>query len=216
MRDAQDHNTPDLIHGGMRIGYARVSTHDQNLDAQHDALQAAGCSRIYSDTISGATDRRPELDNALKALRTGDTLVVWRLDRLGRSMKHLVILITELEAQGVKLESLNESIDTSTSTGKLITHVFGMLAEFERNLISERTKAGLKAARARGRKGGRKPALTTKKVKEIETLLSDPNLDITVADAAKQYGVARSTIYNHIDVEKIKKNRLLMESLSNA
>ncbi|EIS1986554.1 recombinase family protein, partial [Salmonella enterica] len=153
----------------QRIGYARVSTDDQNLHLQRDALVAAGCEIIYEDKASGKSTARPELDNCLKALRPGDTLVVWRLDRLGRSLGDLVKVVTNLiDERGVGFLSLQEQIETNSASGKLIFHVFAALAEFERNLISERTRAGLDAARARGRKGGRKPKLAPKDIREIK------------------------------------------------
>ncbi|WP_275440659.1 recombinase family protein [Halomonas sp. MM17-34] len=201
MRDEADHQTLDVMTGGLRIGYARVSTDDQDLSLQRDALQQSGCAEIYADTISGTKTDRPELTNCLRALRQGDTLVVWRLDRLGRSLKHLVEIINDLEKRGVRLESLTESIDTSTASGRMIASIFATLAEYERNLIRERTIAGLKAARARGRKGGRKPVLGPKEKREIEALLLDPK--ITVKDVAERYGVSRNTIYQHIDVKAI-------------
>lgn len=201
MRDEGDRQTLDVITGGLRIGYARVSTDDQDLSLQRDALQQSGCAEIYADTISGTKTDRPELTNCLRALRQGDTLVVWRLDRLGRSLKHLVEIINDLEKRGVRLESLTESIDTSTASGRMIASIFATLAEYERNLIRERTIAGLKAARARGRKGGRKPVLGPKEKREIEALLLDPK--ITVKDVAERYGVSRNTIYQHIDVKAI-------------
>ena len=147
----------------MLIGYARVSTTDQTLDLQKDALEKAGCDRIFTDTASGAKAERVGLDEALSHLREGDTLVVWRLDRLGRSLKHLIETITKLNNRGIGFKSITEAIDTTTSGGKLIFHIFGALAEFERDIIRERTQAGLTAARARGRKGGRPKALTPKK-----------------------------------------------------
>jgi len=179
----------------QRIGYARVSTDDQNLDLQRDALRQAGCSVIYEETASGKSAARPELEQCRKALRAGDTLVVWRLDRLGRSLPDLVQIVAELEQRGVHFESLTEKIETSSAAGKLVFHVFAALAEFERNLIRERTHAGLAAARARGRKGGRKPALTPQQVREIKALLRDPS--IPVASIADRYGVSRTTIYKY-------------------
>lgn len=185
----------------QRIGYARVSTDDQNLHLQRDALVAAGCEIIYEDKASGKSTARLELDNCLKALRPGDTLVVWRLDRLGRSLGDLVKVVTNLiEERGVGFLSLHEQIETNSASGKLIFHVFAALAEFERNLISERTKAGLDAARARGRKGGRKPKLAPKDIREIKVLLKDPS--IPVSDVAKRFGVSRTTIYNSVGVIK--------------
>src|SRR5712691_435706 len=146
----------------MLIGYARVSTNEQNLDLQRDALKKAGVSakNVFTDKITGTKEERPGLEQALSHLREGDTLVVWRLDRLGRSLKHLIETVSKLQQQGVAFKSITENIDTSTVTGQLVFHIFGALAEFERNLIKERTMAGLEAARARGRKGGR-PKLNT-------------------------------------------------------
>jgi len=147
----------------MLIGYARVSTHEQNLDLQKDALKAAGCEKLFVDELSGATSSRPGLQQAIDAFREGDVLVVWRLDQLGRSLKNLIELVGSLEDKKVGFRSLQEEMDTMSSGGKLIFHVFGALAEFERNLIRERTTAGLTAARARGRKGGRPKRLDDKK-----------------------------------------------------
>ena len=146
--------------------------------------------------MSSAKADRPELAHALRALRAGDTLVVWRLDRLGRSLSDLVRTVTELKARGVMFESLTERIDTATAAGALIFHVFASLAEFERALLRERTVAGLAAARARGRKGGRRPSLGAKELREIKALLRDP--DVQVTDVARRYGVSRSTLYNHL------------------
>ena len=181
---------------GKRIGYARVSTDDQNLDLQRDALTLAGCSILYEETVSGRSANRPELENCLKALRSGDTLVVWRLDRLGRSLPDLVGIVSRLEQESIGFESINERIETFSAAGKLIFHVFAALAEFERNLIRERTKAGLEAARARGRKGGRKPVLTDGQVREIKALLKDP--EIQVGTVARRYGVSRTTLYRYV------------------
>lgn len=182
----------------QRIGYARVSTDDQHLDLQRDALQQAGCGVIYEEAASGKNTARPELEQCRKALRAGDTLVVWRLDRLGRSLPDLVQIVTDLEQRSIGFESLTEKIQTGSAAGKLILHVFAALAEFERGLIRERTQAGLVAARARGRAGGRKPKLDEKQVREIRALLRDP--DIQVADVARRYGVSRTTIYKHCGV----------------
>ena len=177
---------------GQRIGYARVSTDDQNLDLQHDALRKAGIvdNRLYSDTASGKDAERKELAACLKALREGDTLVVWRLDRLGRSLPDLVRIVGELEQKGVSFESLTEKIETGSAAGKLVFHVFAALAEFERNLIRERTRAGLVAARARGRSGGRKPKLTDAQIKEMVDAQKLP-----IGRIAELYGVSRTTIY---------------------
>jgi DNA invertase Pin-like site-specific DNA recombinase len=181
---------------GVRIGYARVSTVEQNLDLQRDALRRAGCAEVYEEHASGAKASRPELAHALRALRAGDTLVVWRLDRLGRSLPDLVRIVTELKARGVAFESLTERIDTTTAAGSLIFHVFASLAEFERAVIRERTAAGIAAARARGRKGGRKRKLGPKEIREISALLRDP--EVRVSDVARRYDVSRSTLYNHV------------------
>ena len=180
---------------GQRIGYARVSTDDQNLDLQHDALRKAGIAddRLYSDTASGKDADRKELLACLKALREGDTLVVWRLDRLGRSLPDLVRIVGELEQKGVSFESLTEKIETGSAAGKLVFHVFAALAEFERNLIRERTRAGLVAARARGRAGGRKPKLSEAQIKEINEMVDAQKLPI--GRIAELYGVSRTTIY---------------------
>jgi DNA invertase Pin-like site-specific DNA recombinase len=180
----------------QKIGYARVSTHEQNLAAQLDALKKAGCFEIYQEKLSGKNTQRPELQQCLRALRPGDTLIVWRLDRLARSLSDLVNLIAALERRGIVFESLQDKIETSSAAGKLIFHVFAALAEFERNLIRERTYAGLAAARARGRKGGRKPSLDAQQIKEIRALLRDPS--IRAIDIAKRYGIARSTLYKHV------------------
>ena len=147
----------------MLIGYARVSTDDQHLTLQHDALQQAGCDKVFSDQQSGAATERPGLTSLFESLRPGDTLVIWRLDRLGRSLKHLIQLVEQLDQRKVGLKSLQENIDTTTSGGRLVFNLFGALAEFERTLIRERTQAGVYAARARGRQGGRPKLLETNK-----------------------------------------------------
>jgi DNA invertase Pin-like site-specific DNA recombinase len=177
----------------QRIGYARVSTDDQNLDLQRDALRLAGVGSIYEEAASGKTAVRHELDHCLKALRVGDTLVVWRLDRLGRSLSDLVRIVAGLEEKGIGFESTTEKIETSSAAGNLVFHVFAALAEFERNLIRERTQAGLVAARARGRSGGRKPKLDSRQIREIKRLMSDPT--IPVGQIAERYKVSRTTIY---------------------
>jgi len=182
----------------QRLGYARASSDDQHLDQQREALQLAGCSVIYEDAVSGTKIALPELEQCRKALRAGDTLVVWRLDRLGRSLPDLVQIVVDLEQRGISFESMTEKIETGGPEGKLVFHVFAALAEFERGLIRERTHAGLTAARARGRAGGRKPKLGEEQVIEIKALLRDP--DIQVADVARRYGVSRTTIYKHCGV----------------
>ena len=177
----------------MKIGYARVSTDEQTTDPQIDALTAHGCETIYQEHRSGKNTDRPELENCLKALRAGDTLTVWRLDRLGRSLADLIRIVTDLEARGVGFASLTESIDTTTPAGKLMFHVFAALAEFERNLTRERTMAGLKAARARGKSSGRPPKLTGKDLAMAKTLMADKSNN--VAEIAKRFKVNRSTLY---------------------
>ncbi|MEN7430308.1 recombinase family protein [Chromobacterium sp. TRC.1.1.SA] len=177
----------------QRIGYARVSTDDQNLDQQRNALRLAGVYSIYEEASSGKTAVRQELDHCLKALRAGDTLVVWRLDRLGRSLPDLVQIVANLEEKAISFESITERIETTSAAGKLVFHVFAALAEFERNLIRERTQAGLVAARARGRSGGRKPKLDARQIREIKLLMSD--LTIPVSQIAERYKVSRTTIY---------------------
>src|SRR5438876_9226771 len=157
----------------MLIGYARVSNQEQTLDLQRDALEKIGCTKIFADVISGAKAERKGLQEALEYVREGDTLVVWRLDRLGRSLKHLIETITNLNNRSIGFKSITENIDTTTSGGKLIFHIFGALAEFERDIIRERTNAGLQAARARGRKGGRPKSLTGKKVVMAQQLYAD-------------------------------------------
>ena len=176
----------------MNIGYARVSTLDQRTDLQLDALKQARCEQIYTEHFTGSTRARPELENCLRSLRQGDTLVVWRLDRLGRSLKDLVTIITDLEERGVAFRSITEAIDTSTSGGKLVFHIFGALAEFERSIIQERTRAGLAAARARGRKGGRRPKMSKSDARKAVAMLKDPHL--TKSEVAKHFGVSRVTL----------------------
>ena len=181
----------------MLVGYARVSTTDQNLDLQKDALQAAGCERLFTDTASGAKAERPGLSQALNECRKGDTLVVWKLDRLGRSLPHLVETVRDLADKGIGFKSLQESIDTTTSGGKLIFHIFASLAEFERDLIRERTNAGLSAARARGRKGGRpKGVMDPNKQKAALALKNDTSRSIS--EICEILGVCRNTYYKYI------------------
>src|SRR3954452_548255 len=187
----------------MLLGYARVSTHDQTLALQQDALTQAGCDRVFTDTASGAAAERDGLEEALSHIRSGDTLVVWKLDRLGRSLPHLIETITRLQERGIGFKSLTEQIDTTTSGGKLIFHVFGALAELEREVIRERTQAGLIAARARGRHGGhpRAAALNdAKKVAMAQALYNDKNNSI--ADICKTLRVSRSTLYRYVQVKR--------------
>src|SRR5438105_2874712 len=183
----------------MFIGYARVSTQDQTLDLQKDALENIGCSKIFTDTASGAKAERPGLTEALAYVRAGDTLVVWRLDRLGRSLKHLIETITSLNNRKIGFKSITENIDTTTSGGKLIFHIFGALAEFERDIIRERTNAGLEAARSRGRLGGRPKALNSKKASIAQALYRDKNNSIT--DICKTLNISRATLYRYIKVK---------------
>ena len=178
---------------GMVFGYARVSTTQQDEALQQDALEKAGVDRIFVDTASGATESRPALDELLAQLRPGDTVVVWRLDRLGRSLRHLIDVVGDLEERGVGLRSLTESIDTLTPGGKLIFHVFGALAEFERDLIRERTQAGLAAARARGRVGGRPTVWTPEKLAAARAMYEEGTHD--VATIARVVGVSRASVY---------------------
>jgi DNA invertase Pin-like site-specific DNA recombinase len=180
----------------MLVGYARVSTDDQDLALQRDALRAAGCERLFTDTMSGAKAARPGLTAALEFCRVGDTLVVWRLDRLGRSLTNLIELMTVLQEQEIGFRSLTEQIDTTTSGGKLVFHIFGALAEFERELIQERTRAGLAAARARGRQGGRPKKLDRKKI-DMAQQLYDAG-EHSIADICQTLGVSRATLYRAI------------------
>lgn len=179
----------------MRLGYARVSTDDQRLDLQTDALRNAGCEEVYSDVTSGVTQDKEELDKALTFLRPGDTLVVWRLDRLGRSMSRLVSLINELNQQGIGFVSLVEAIDTTTATGTFFFHVTAAFAELERNLIRERTHAGLAAARARGRKGGR-PRAIDQTTFELALRLHEQN-EAPVGEICSRLGIAKRTFYRY-------------------
>jgi len=180
----------------MIIGYARVSMHDQNLDLQKDALNEAGCEKIFVDKITGKLLNRPGLEKTMEVLRSGDTLIVWRLDRLGRSLKHLIEIVSELENREIGFKSLTESIDTTSPTGKLVFHLFGALAEFERNLIAERTKAGLAAARARGRVGGRPPALDEKQREALVLLYKEKKHSVN--EICKIMGISKQTLYNYL------------------
>ena len=178
------------------FGYARVSTAQQDEALQRDALEAAGVERVYVDHGSGATESRPALDELLGQLRPGDVMVIWRLDRLGRSLRHLIPLVAELETRGVGLRSLTESIDTSTPGGKFVFHIFGSMAEFERDLIRERTQAGLSAARARGRVGGRPTVWTPEKLRTARAMYESGEQD--VASIARVLGVSRASVYRAV------------------
>lgn len=180
----------------MYIGYARISTHEQTLALQQDALQQVGCSKIFTDTISGATTERKGLEEALAFLREEDTLVVWRLDRLGRSLRHLIDTITVLCTRNIGFKSVTEQIDTTTSGGRLIFHIFGALAEFERDIIRERTQAGLTAARARGRLGGRPKVLDSKKRAIAQALYQDKNNAVT--DICTTLRISKATLYRYL------------------
>jgi DNA invertase Pin-like site-specific DNA recombinase len=181
---------------GHLLGYARVSTTDQHPQLQVDALERAGCYRVFTETASGARSDRPVLEQVLDQLRPGDTLVVWKLDRLGRSLRHLVDTVTGLADRGVGFRSLQEAIDTTTPGGKLVFHVFAALAEFERDLIRERTSAGLAAARARGRRGGRPSVLTAHKLQVAREMYASGQYN--VAAIAQALGVSRASIYRHV------------------
>ncbi len=182
------------------IGYARVSTFDQELALQLDALGHAGCGRIFEDRgVSGARAERPGLGQALAYVRDGDVLVVWKLDRLGRSLPHLIETVTALERRGAGLRSLTEAIDTTTPGGRLIFHVFGALGQFERDLIRERTRAGLVAAAARGRKGGRKPVVTPDKLRRAHALIAQ---GLNVREAAARLKVGKTALYEALAVEQ--------------
>jgi|SRR5208337_1036609 len=185
------------IHGlGSKLGYARVSTLDQNLALQQGALKEAGCVKIFIEQMSGAVMERPALAEALEYARSGDILIVWKLDRLARSMKQLIETIESLRLRGIGFRSLTEAIDTTTPQGVLVFHMFSALAEFERALIRERTRAGLKAAKRMGRTGGRPAKLTEDDLDVARTLLANP--DITVADVADRIGFSPATLYRHI------------------
>lgn len=183
----------------MLIGYMRVSTGEQNLDLQRDALDGAGCDRVFDDVCSGRTTERAGLDKAIDIMRDGDTLVVWKLDRIGRSLPHVVGLVGDLQKRGVGLKVLTGDIDTTTVTGRLVFGIFATLAEFERDLIHERTMAGLAAARARGRSGGRPRIMTKQKLKAAMAMMADR--DNAARDVAVQLGMSVSTLYAYVDAE---------------
>ena len=180
------------------VGYARISTADQSLAPQIDALKAAGCGEIFEDCVSGAKTDRPGLNEALDHLRSGDMLIVWKLDRLGRNMSHLIDTVRDLDQRGIGFRSLTEGIDTTTSGGTLVFHLFGALAQFERDLIRERTRAGLSAAAAHGRKGGRKAVVTAEKLKRAKMLIER---GLTVREAAARIKVGKTALYEAIKFE---------------
>lgn len=198
MRDPNDAATLDM---GIKtlIGYARVSTADQSLDMQVKALKKAGCDQVFTDVASGAKADRPGLQKALDYLRAGDTLMVWKIDRLGRTLPHLVQTVDELRERGVAFRSITDNIDTSTSNGKLLFNVIALLAEFERDLIKERTKAGLANAKSRGRRGGRKVTVTPEKLAKARKLIEQKGM--TVTQAAIAVDVGRSTLYRALNGE---------------
>lgn len=181
----------------MLVGYARVSTLDQNLDLQRDALLSAGCEKVFTDIASGIQDGREGLRETLNYLRPGDTLIVWKLDRLGRTLSHLIETVNTLATKSISFCSLQENLDTTTSSGKLIFHLFGALAEFERELIRERTRAGLKAARIRGHKGGRPRKLSIAQIKMAQLLISEGSTSVT--EICRTLGISRSTLYRRLD-----------------
>lgn len=189
--------------GLMKIGYGRVSTHEQHPEAQEDALRAAGCDEVYIDRASGKLASRPELDKALLRLRKGDSLVITKLDRLGRSLKNLIELSERLKDEGVALVVLDQGIDTSTPIGRMFYQILGAVAEFERELIVERTKDGLQAARARGRVGGRKKALRPRQVDLARSMYDEKGEDgkrrYTVQEIAEELGVSRPTVYRYLE-----------------
>ncbi len=188
----------EFLYSKMLIGYARVSTHDQNLDLQQDALRHEGCEKIFVDEVSGAQAARPGLQQAMDQLREGDVLVVWRLDRLGRSLRNLLELVAKLEDKKVGFRSIQESMDTSSSGGKLIFHVFGALAEFERNLIRDRTNAGLAAARARGRTGGRHKKLDEQQRQLVTRLYKEGT---PISEILKTVKISKGTLYSYVQNE---------------
>lgn len=180
----------------MIVGYARVSTEEQKLDLQLDALRKAGCEKIFKDKVSGVSTERPGLEGAISFARAGDTLVVWRLDRFGRSLKDLVSRIEELRKRDIGFRSIQESVETTSATGKLVFHIFGALAEFERDLVRQRTMAGLESARARGRLGGRPRSMDAKKVRLASRLMKDP--DLSVREICEAVGVSSATLYRYV------------------
>ena len=191
----------------MKIGYARVSTKDQNLDLQLDALMAAGCEKINTDKISSVKDR-PELNKALSYLRKGDTFVIWRLDRLGRSLKDLVNIVDDMQSKGIDFISLNDSIDSTTSSGRLIFGIFASLAAFERELIIERTKAGLEAARIRGRIGGRPQGLSNEaKLTALKAKKLYIDSGFSVDDICSMLSIGKSTLYRYLKYMNVKLDR---------
>lgn len=204
MRDVDDKTTPEMPlpgGGGAHIGYARVSTPDQDISMQVDALRRAGCREIFEDVASGAKTARPGLDKALAYLRPTDTLIVWKIDRLGRSLAHLIEVVEGLRGRGIGFRSLtNSGMDTTTSEGRLIFGIFAALSDFERELIRERTRAGLEASRARGRNGGRKPVVTATVRRKAKTLIDEKGL--TVREAAAALKIGKTTLYEALRADE--------------
>lgn len=194
----------------MKIGYARVSTADQNLDLQIDALQQAGCERIYQDTITGSSTKRPEFDKMIDALRSGDVLTVWKLDRIGRSLKHLLQIADDLQEKGIHLHVITQGIDTTTPAGKMLFSIMGSIAEYEKSLIQERVQAGLKAAKARGRVGGRPSSLNSEQKKQIVAMYQSKACG--VAAIAGTFGVSRPTVYKVVREYDARKENLKVVS----
>lgn len=181
----------------MILGYARVSTNDQDPAHQIDALKDFGCERIFEEKVSATSRTRPQLERLLDTLREGDKVVVWRLDRLGRSIKDLITLVEEFKERSVQFVSLTENIDTSSPSGELVFHIFASVAQFERSLIIERTKSGLSAARARGRVGGRKPLMSSQDVRKAKAMAADNT--ISISDIASHFGISRTTLYKYLN-----------------
>lgn len=186
----------------MKIGYARVSTHDQSYSLQLDALNEAGCEKIFKEKVTGSKTERKELNRMLEHVREGDEIIIWKLDRLGRSLPHLVSLVKELNERKIGLKSLNDPIDTTSSQGRLIFNLFASLAEFERELIRERTMAGLKSARARGRTGGRKPGLTADK--EKTAIAAELLKTLSISEICSKLSISRPTLYKYLRYRKVK------------
>ena len=196
----------------MLLGYARVSTNDQNLDLQLDALRSHGCKKFYSDVVSGAKASRPGLDEMLKNAREDDVIVIWKLDRLGRSLKHLVELVAELNERKIGLQSLNDPIDTTTAQGRLVFNIFASLAEFEREIIRERTNAGLAAARARGRTGGKKPGLSEDAQRKARIAESYYKEGMPVNQIAKNLNISKATLYKYLRFRKVEISKYLKQT----
>jgi DNA invertase Pin-like site-specific DNA recombinase len=184
----------------MNIGYSRISTSDQNLELQLDALNKAGCEKIFQDVASGSKDERKGLQEAINFAREGDCLVVWKLDRLSRSLRHLIDTVTQLKEHGVGLKVITQNLDTTTPSGTLVFHIFGALAEFERLLIKERTNAGLTSARARGRVGGRPKAMDERKIQIARSLYADRKT--TIAEICETLNVSKATLYRSLKLPK--------------